>query len=267
MRFKNFFYYILAMLALPANGSWLSATRGDERPPFAPDQSKIPAPPPAGAIVLLGNTPEHQFLSMRGDKTDWPLENGVLTAKKSEGRVNHIVSRWHFHDADIHVEFRVDPKAQGNSGVYIHGHYELQILNSHGKPDSALSEHDAGSVYGFAKPLTNAARPAGEWQVYDIRYIAPRRDREGKITEPGILTAWLNGTKVQEKTQVGEPKSVYHPFRYGTTPYLKNIIPQLQEKQVGPLFLQDHDSPTQFRNVWIVPLDQLALEYKPDTTQ
>lgn len=233
--------------------------RGEEE--FKPDQSKIPAAPPERAVVLLGEK-EHAFLAMDGGPTNWPFQDGVLTSTKGKNQ-NHIVSKWHFRDADIHVEFKVSPKGEGNSGIYIHGHYELQILDSHGRPEDKLSQQDEGSIYGFAKPLMNAAKPAGEWQVYDIRYRAPRRNESGAITEPGRITAWLNGSKVQENTPFEEPRSVFHPFRFGTTPYLQAIAPKLKETQVGPVFLQDHNSPTEYRNVWIVPLDDLAKLYEP----
>lgn len=227
---------------------------------FRPDQSKLPAPPPAGAIVLFDGK-EHEFLSMAGQTVNWPIEDGCLVSKRSENRVNHIVSRWHFRDADIHVEFNVSEIAEGNSGIYIHGNYELQIFNSYGKKD--VSEHDQGALYGFAKPLVNAAKKPGEWQVYDIRYRAPRRNAEGKITEPGSVTAWLNGQLVQDNTRFEEPRSVYHPFRYGTTPYLKGVGEKQLKTQIGPVFLQDHESPTRFRNVWIKPLDDLAVRTSP----
>lgn len=229
---------------------------------FAPDQSLLPATKPENAISLLDEN-GHAFLAMSGQPIDWPIEKGILTSRHHAKRVNHIVSTWHFRDADIHVEFNVHPKGEGNSGIYIHGNYELQILNTHGKPDSELTDQDEGAVYGFNKPITNAAKPAGEWQVYDIRYIAPRRDDQGKITVPGSITAWLNGKKVQDNFRFEEPRSVYHPFRYGTTSYLKSIIPVMKKEQVGPVFLQDHESPTQFRNVWIVPLDDKAYQYTP----
>ena len=145
------------------------------------------------------------------------------------------------------------------SGIYIHGNYELQIFNSYGKKD--VTEQDEGALYGFSKPLVNAAKPAGEWQVYDIRYRAPRRNEEQKIIKPGSVTAWLNGQLVQNNTLFEEPRSVYHPFRYGTTDYLKKIWKKQLATQVGPVFLQDHGSPTRFRNVWIRPLDEKAYLY------
>jgi hypothetical protein len=227
---------------------------------FKPDQNSLPVSPPSDAIILFdGKTT--LFRNMDGEPIDWPVEDGSLVSTKRGYRVNHIVSQWHFRDAEIHVEFMVDKKGSGNSGVYLHGNYELQIYNSFGKDN--VGEHDEGALYGFSKPLVNAARPVGEWQVYDIRYRAPRRDAEGKITEEGVVTAWLNGEKVQDGTRFGEPRSVYHPFRYGTTPYLKMIAEQMAKSQTGPVFLQDHDSPTRFRNVWFRPLDDKAFLYEP----
>ena len=225
---------------------------------FRPDQSKLPAAAPKDAIILLDEKTNH-FLSMRGEPTDWKRDEAGLVATQTPNHTNHIVSHWHFQDADIHVEFVVSETAEGNSGIYIHGNYELQIFNSYGKKD--VTEQDEGALYGFSKPLVNAAKPAGEWQVYDIRYRAPRRNEEQKIIKPGSVTAWLNGQLVQNNTLFEEPRSVYHPFRYGTTDYLKKIWKKQLATQVGPVFLQDHGSPTRFRNVWIRPLDEKAYLY------
>lgn len=238
----------------------LQLASGEELPEFKPDQDKLPVAAPAGAVMLFDGE-KHLFRNMAGDDIDWPIEDGELVSTKKGNRVNHIVSRYHFRDAEIHVEFVVNAKGEGNSGVYLHGNYEMQIFNSFGK--EKFSDHDEGALYGFAKPLVNAARPVGEWQVYDIRYQAPRRDEAGAITEEGRITAWLNGQKVQDNTRFGEPKSVYHPFRYGTTPYLKTIAKQMKSTQVGPVFLQDHGSPARFRNVWVRPLDDKGLMYEP----
>ncbi|MFM9063333.1 MAG: family 16 glycoside hydrolase, partial [Pirellula sp.] len=82
---------------------------------------------------------------MRGEAIDWKREDQTLVSTKSENRVNHIVSKWHFQDADIHVEFMVSEVAEGNSGIYIHGNYELQIFNSFGKKE--ITEHDQGALY------------------------------------------------------------------------------------------------------------------------
>lgn len=232
--------------------------------PFAPQQDTLPVAPPAGSIVLFdGNT--CRFRSMAGEAINWPIKDGSLISTTAGNHTNHIVSTVHFRDADIHVEFMIDKKAEGNSGVYLHGNYEMQIFNSAGK--ERVSDHDEGALYGFSKPLVNAAKPVGEWQVYDIRFRAPRRNSEGKISESGRVTAWLNGQLVQDDTSFEEPRSVYHPFRYGNSPYLNAINVQMKQSSVGPLFLQDHGSPTKFRNVWIKPLDELAHEYEATATE
>jgi hypothetical protein len=152
-------------------------------------------------------------------------------------------------------------KGSGNSGIYIHGNYELQIINS--AKEKNPSQQHMGSIYGFAKPLVNAARPPGEWQVYDIRYRAPRRNEKEEITEEGSITAWLNGQLVQKETRFGEPRSVYHPYRHGTTPYLQTIWKQQKQTSTGPVFLQDHGNAVRFRNVWVKPLDDKAFSYEP----
>jgi hypothetical protein len=232
-------------------------------PDFKPDQSKLPGDPPQKAVVLLDSKGAHQFLSMAGEPIDWNIQNAEISPK-FKGNRNHIVSRLHFRDADIHVEFQLPEKGPGNSGVYIHGNYEIQIINSSGK--TKLTQEDAGSIYGFAPPLENACRKPCEWQVLDIRYHAPRRDNSGKIMQMGSATVWLNGKKVQDGTEFGEPRSVFHPFRFGNTPYLDKIRDRQKKTMVGPVFLQDHGNPVKFRNVWVIPLDDQSINYNPAST-
>ncbi|MBA4064408.1 MAG: hypothetical protein C0501_11985 [Isosphaera sp.] len=240
---------LLALALLPAD------------PDFKPDQGKLPVAPPKGATVLLDEKGNHSFLSMAGEKTDWPVEDGVITSTSNKKNQNHVVSKLHFRDADIHVEFLLPEKGAANSGVYIHGNYEIQILNSFGK--EKVTQDDAGALYGFSPPLENACRKPGEWQVFDIRYRAPRRDAAGKIVENGTVTVWFNGKKVQDGTPFGEPKSAFHPFRYGTTPYLEKVRDRQKATMTGPVFLQDHGNPVKFRNVWVLPADDRAFVYEP----
>jgi hypothetical protein len=227
---------------------------------FAPQQTDLPVPPPDGAIVLFDGKGTNVFLSMDGGEINWPIEDGTLVSTRGQRRTNHLVSKLHFRDADIHVEFLLPEETSGNSGVYIHGNYELQIFNSFGREE--LKMEDMGAIYGFSLPLANACRKPGEWQVYDIRYRAPRRDDNSAIVQDGSVTAYLNGVKVQDNTTFGEPKSRWHPYRYGTTPYLQEIWKRQKKTMTGPVFLQDHDSPVRFRNVWVRPLDDRALMYE-----
>ena len=220
---------------------------------FRPAQDTLPVPPPPGAIVLFGDgsTPP-AFRAMNGGPIDWKVENGTLVVNTTKGHANHIVSKELFQDADIHAEFMVDPAAHGNSGLYLHGHYEMQIYDSFGVEPP--TEQDEGALYRFGPPLVNAARRPGEWQVYDIRFIAPRRDASGRITKAGSVTAWLNGKLVQDGLTFTEPRSPYIPYRHGVTDYLRGVEKQLRATGRGPLFLQDHGSPTRYRNVWVRPL-------------
>ncbi|MCB9874187.1 MAG: DUF1080 domain-containing protein [Planctomycetaceae bacterium] len=225
---------------------------------FKPDQTQLPVKPPADAIVLFDGGATVEFVSKLGEPIDWPLVDGTLVSSGGQ-KANHIVSAWHFRDADIHAEFMLPETGSGNSGLYIHGNYEMQIIHSADKKN--LGDADLGAIYGFSKPLVNAARRRGVWQVYDIRYRAPRRDSKGKITEKGSITAWLNGQKVQDSVEFGEPRSIYHPYRSGTTDFLKAIWEKQIATTTGPLFLQDHGNSVRYRNVWIRPLDNLAYRY------
>lgn len=225
---------------------------------------------PDGAVVLYDGGGTNLFLGMTGSsKIDWPEVDGALVSTRDPAappeakRANHLVSKLHFRDAQIHVEFMLPEEGSGNSGVYIHGNYELQIYNSFGV--EKVSQNDTGAIYGFSEPLANQCRRPGVWQAYDVTYRAPRRDATGTIVEGGSITAWLNGAKVQNGTRVGKPRSQYHPYRHGATPYLKRIWERQRKTCTGPVFLQDHDSPVRFRNVWILPLDDCAFVYERGT--
>ena len=230
----------------------------DGYPAFHPAQSPLPVKPPAGAVVLVpervdATTDLKALVSMAGGPIDWKVDDGALVVTTTEQHANHIVSTAVFRDADIHAEFMTSPKAKGNSGLYLHGYYEMQIYDSFGVQPP--TEQDEGSLYRFGKPIVNASLPTGQWQVYDIRFIAPRRDAAGTIVKPGSVTAWLNGRCVQNEIRFTEPRSPYTPYKHGVTDSLKGVEKRLLATGEGPLFLQDHGSPTRFRNVWIKRLD------------
>jgi 3-keto-disaccharide hydrolase len=229
----------------------------------APRSDKLFAPPPADAVVLFDGQGKNLFVSVTGGAINWPVEESALVSTPNGRRSNDLVSRLHFRDAEVHVEFMLPPAGDGNSGVYLHGQYELQILNSAGKNDPGTG--DMGAVYGLYKPLVNAARAPGEWQTYDIIYKAPRRDTDGKLVAEGTITAWLNGRLIHDRVTVCAKTSDYNPYRYDTTDYLATIAKRQERTMVGPLVLQDHDSPVRFRNVWVKPLDDQAGMYDAAT--
>lgn len=224
-----------------------SVARADD---FAPRQDVLPVAPPAGAVVLLGPGVEPRFRAMDGGAADWRRDGDDFICNPTEGHANHVHSIDTFQDVDLHAEFVVDPRAHGNSGLYFHGWFEMQIYDSAGV--DPVTEQDEGSLYRFARPLVNAARPVGEWQVYDIRYTAPRHDAAGKVVRHGSIIAWLNGKKVQDGVAFDAPRSPYIPYKHGVTDHLRTVEKTLVETGRGPLFLQDHGSPTRFRNIWFV---------------
>lgn len=256
-QWKQFVPLIWCFTILTAHAAPEGADSARER--FEPVQAPLPVSAPEGAKVLFGGKPNHEFMSMAGDSLNWPVVDGAMISEANRRRSNHAISRLHFRDADVHVEFKLPEKSDGNSGVYLQGLYEIQILNSTGK--EPLGDGDMGAIYGIKPPAVDAGRPPGEWQVLDVRFRPPRRDRQGKIIHQGSITAWLNGKRIHDRQPLGAPKSRYNPYRYDTTEYLQTIWRDYSKTERGPLVLQDHDAPVAFRNVWVKPLDDQAVWY------
>jgi glucose/arabinose dehydrogenase len=207
-----------------------------ERVPPAPGSTAESAPP--GARVLLGGgarDPAALWSQKDGRPLAWTLRGDVLAAAPGAG---DLVSRAEFGDQRAHVEFRLPPG--GNSGVYLQGRYEVQVLDSFGRAQAELRSGDCGGLYGIAAPAVNACRPAGEWQTLEVLFRAPRiTDAEGK-TASARASVWLNGVRVQDDVELPAP-----------TPGGLDA----HEYQRGPLLLQDHGDAVEFRNVWVEDLD------------
>jgi hypothetical protein len=158
-------------------------------------------------------------------------------------RDEDVVSKEKFGDQQLHIEFRVPPKPNpeargwGNSGVYVHGDYELQVIDSFGMELDA--GYSCGALFGQAAPMVNASLPAGEWQSFDIFFRAARLDEEGNVTQKARLSALHNGIWI------------YHDREFDTTPGGLGAGP----KATGPLLLQQHGYPVRYRNIWVRPLD------------
>ncbi|MBR0190998.1 MAG: DUF1080 domain-containing protein [Thermoguttaceae bacterium] len=212
---------------------------------------------PENGVLLFGRDADgnlvNRFRDMSGAPANWPVENDELISTAKNG-INHVHSDVDFRDAQIHVEFQTPRGRDGNSGLYIHGLYEMQVINSQGAHD--VNCHDAGAFYLFNAPQTLAGLGGGEWQSYDVTYHAPRRDESGKIVQKGRMTAYLNGILVQDEFEFDEPRSQWTPLRRQTTDCVKQMRERQQKTGFAPLFLQDHGNPTRFRNIWIVPLDE-----------
>ena len=146
---------------------------------------------------------------MLGETSDWPIVGGALVSTPNSRRSNNLVSRLHFRDALIHVEFELPKTGDGNNGVYRHGLYEIQILRSPTPP--SRSKSDMGAVYGLHPPRTAAGLGPGKWQSLEICFRAPQTDSAGTLQSSGTITAWLNGRLIQDRAKIAEKASDYTP--------------------------------------------------------
>ena len=180
----------------------------------------------------------------RGGAPNWRIGDG-FTEVVSGTRVsqNDIQTKEVFGDFRLHLEFRVPEtppgtpeQGRGNSGVYLQGRYEVQVLDSFNHP--LAGKNDAGAVYGVADAAVNASRPAGTWQRYEIVFRAARFSG-GKKTEPARVTVFWNDQKVQDDTRIPGPTRLGQTERGGN-----GVL-------TGPILLQDHGNPVQYRNIWL----------------
>ena len=191
-------------------------------------------------VYLFDGTDLSGWKSRRsGNTPDWKVEDGIATVGHED-----IVSDYQFSDAHIHVEFRIPDmpdctgQAKGNSGVYVHGCYEIQVLDSYGIENP--HNDDCSGIYSIQAPLCNACLPAEEWQTYDIIFRAPRFNQYGEIAEDGRITLLQNGIVVHNNFILPS-----------VTP---GGITENRRVAKGPLMLQDHGNAVSFRNVWVMPL-------------
>ncbi len=170
----------------------------------------------------------------------WKVEDGAIVAGQKQGA---IASRQAFGDMQLHIEWQVPVlegkhgQEYGNSGIFLMGMYEVQVLNSY--ENETYSNGQAGAIYKQHEPLVNASKPAGEWQSYDMIFTAPRFSERGTMVSPARLTVLHNGVLIQHDAVlqgptsfIGEPYYIPHPAKL-------------------PIVLQDHDNPVRYRNIWV----------------
>jgi hypothetical protein len=228
---------IYAQDEAPARGEWQSpkvVTPGS----FTPDCMQAP---PSDAYVLFDGKDLSQFESADGSNAKWAVGDGVFTVKKGAG---DIQTRRLFNDFQLHIEWRIPEDIQGtgqgrgNSGIYLQGRYEIQVLDSYN--NETYFNGQAGSVYSQMPPLVNAMRKPGEWNVYDIIYTAPTFKTDGTFRTRPRVTILHNGVLVQNNTTI-----------LGITYKDYKGYPPGEAHGAGPILLQDHGFPVSYRNVWI----------------
>jgi hypothetical protein len=196
--------------------------------------------PPSDAVVLFDGQDLSAWKSNNkdGGEPKWTVKDGILTATPT----GSIETKQHFENFQLHIEWKISEdvtgkgQGRGNSGVYMQGRYEVQILDSYRSETYANGQ--AGSIYKQAPPLVNAMRKPGEWNVYDIIYSAPIFKKDGTYRIPPRITVIHNGIVIQNNTTIA-----------GTTEYIG--FPKVVEHGAGPILLQDHGNAVNFRNIWI----------------
>jgi hypothetical protein len=207
--------------------------------------------PPSDALILFDGKNLDQWVSVNdpAKPAQWTVEKGAFTVKKGTG---NIQTKQSFEDYQLHIEWRIPEKIQGssqgrgNSGLFLSSPgkgdlgYELQILDSYN--NRTYSNGQAGSIYKESRPLVNAMRKPGEWNVYDVIYTAPRFKEDGSVFTPARVTVLHNGVVIQNDTEIR-----------GITDYIGLHSYRVAHGKT-PIKLQDHGDPSEpisFRNIWI----------------
>jgi hypothetical protein len=196
--------------------------------------------PPSDAIILFDGTDLSKWIG-KGGQARWKVENGYMEVVKNTG---DIQTNEPFGDCQLHIEWQTPAKiagsgqGRGNSGVFLMGFYEIQVLDSYN--NITYPDGQAGAIYGQSPPLVNACRPPGEWQSYDIIFQAPRF-KEERLEKPAYITVIQNDVVIHHHQKIIGPTAHKKWTKY---------------KPHGPaaIKLQDHGNPVRYRNIWIRPL-------------
>jgi hypothetical protein len=217
------------------------------------DPAKQPAPPvvtpgatdaqpPSDAVVLFDGKDLSNWVAEDGQPTKWILRDGAMIPTKDSGMIR---TRQEFGSCQLHIEWaapeRVSGEGQGrgNSGVFLMGQYEIQVLDSY--ENATYPDGQAGALYGRAIPLVNACRKPGEWQTYDIVFHRPVFEN-GEVVKRATFTVLHNGVLIHDNVELSGGTGWLGP--HAVTDYVPH-------GDKGPLMLQDHGNPVAFRNIWI----------------
>jgi len=205
-----------------------------------------PAPIPSDAIVLF----DGKNLDQWANGENWKVADGIATVGKGA-----IQTKQGFGDCQLHIEFRTAADTSGkgqqrsNSGVFLMGKYEIQILDSfQDGTDNPVTYFDGqcGALYKQQPPAVNACRKPGEWQTYDMLFVRPRFAADGSLAKPGRISVLHNGVAIHSDTVIKGDTFFHAPPSY------------TKHDDALPLMLQDHGNPVQFRSIWARPFEPLV---------
>jgi hypothetical protein len=229
-------------------GRWLQHDTSRPKPPVVEPVGSPPAAPspvPGDSVVLFDGTNLDAWRADDGRPARWKLSDGFMEVAPGTGAIQ---TKAKFGDVQLHVEWASPKPAvgkgqdRGNSGIFLMGMFELQVIDSYHA--DTYADGQAGALYGQYPPLANAARPPGEWQTYDIAFRRPRFDHDGKLLEPARFTVIHNGILVQNNEEL-----------WGGTNWLEPA-PYDYHADRGPIELQDHGHKVRFRNIWLRELPE-----------
>lgn len=223
---------LLAISPWASGDEYLSGIKWET--PTVVQPGKSPGEPPADAVVLF----DGKNLSKWKNSDKWQVVDGVMVAGKGD-----IVSIDEFSDCQLHIEWSAPTPAtgsgqgRGNSGVFFMNTYELQVLDSY--ENETYADGQAGAIYKQTPPLVNAMKAPGEWNIYDVIFVAPRFEEDGSLKSPASITAFHNGVVI-----------LNHFNLLGDTPFHRP--PEYKKhSELGPIRIQDHGNPVRFRNIWV----------------
>ena len=228
------FFLMWTWMAAPSlfAQEWKSGVQWPEPSVVTPGNTN--SEPPSDAIVLFDGTSLSQWEG--GDR--WLVKDGVAIPRGGD-----IKTKQSFGDVQIHIEWATptqikgEGQGRGNSGVFLMEKYEVQVLDSY--HNSTYFDGQAGSIYKQTPPMVNAIRPPGEWNTYDIFFSTPKFRVNGTVSQPAYVTVVHNGVLILNHFEILGPTGFTEAPTY--TPHAEK----------GPISLQNHNDPVQFRNIWV----------------
>ncbi len=224
-----------ALRAQDSSTAWPPKSMDRPRPPVVTPAPMGSQAPPSDAIILFDGTsfegwdfiPKTKASEDNLTEIPWKLENGYMEVQRPRA---DLITKRSFRDCQIHIEWATpsevsgEGQGRGNSGVFLEGHTEIQVLDSY--QNDTYPDGQAGALYAKFPPLVNASRKPGEWQAFDIVFQAPRKDGN-KVVSPAQLTVFHNGIVIHHAVDPGGKEELIR------------------------IRLQDHNNPVRYRNIWV----------------
>ncbi len=229
-----------------ATGRWMVHDENRPAPPVITPgtcDTQVAAKPPSDAVVLFDGKDLSNWSDEKSKPSRWIVRDGYMESVKGAG---YVRTKQQFGSCQLHVEFATPSvvsgtgQGRGNSGVFLQGHYEIQVLDSY--ENKTYPDGQCGALYGRSVPLVNACCKPGQWQTYDVVYHRPFFDSAGKVTRKATFTVFQNGVLIQDHVELQGGTNWLGPHV---------VADYVAHGDQGPIMLQDHSNPVRFRNIWI----------------